>query len=172
MFFTYVFHFCFHLRFHSYPLERFFLVCLIRFNTRMCWTAPSFHLSILCPLERVFVVCLTHPSTRIYCAEPSIYHCCAPSYQLFDSPSTSSSSLRRFCQSYFNSDHPSAPYPTRVSARESIATMSGGRRKRKIAATSSDDEDFSVADVTHQVDTSRAIRAVRASTRTQTKAMT
>jgi hypothetical protein len=54
--------------------------------------------------------------------------------------------------------------------------MSCGRSKRKIAATSSDDEDFYVADVTqqadaaHQVGTSRATRAVRTSTRTQTKA--
>jgi hypothetical protein len=54
MLFTRAFHFCPHLRFHSYPLERFFLVCLIRFNTRMCWTARSFYLFILSSRKRLW----------------------------------------------------------------------------------------------------------------------
>jgi hypothetical protein len=89
----------------------------------------------------------------------------------------SSSSPRQSCQSFFNCNHRATSFPTRVFAPQNIATMSGRRDKRKIAATSSDDEEFSVhvtqqADAAQQVDTSRATRTVRASTHLQTKAIT
>jgi hypothetical protein len=98
------------IRFHSTPWK--------------CWTARTFHLSIL----RVF----GGPFNSCQRAEVlgRIIH-----------------TLRQSLRLFHLFDNPDNPSSTRASARESIATVFDRRGKRKLAATSSDDEDFAVADV-------------------------
>jgi hypothetical protein len=90
---------------------------------------------------------LSYVSLGVRSIHANARRCWAESSTLFDSPSASfisSTILSILLQLFDNPDNPSS---TRASARESIATMFDRRGKRKLAATSSDDEDFAVADV-------------------------